>query len=47
MQKREIFREETATKKALHITLVTSNGLAPDSYLGMIQSQVLLDDLFL
>jgi hypothetical protein len=47
MQKREMFREETATKKALHITMVTSNGLAPDSYSGMIQSQILLDDLFL
>ena len=28
MQKRETFREETATKKALHITMTTSNGLA-------------------
>ena len=47
MQKRESFRDETATNKALHITMVTSNGLSPGSYLGMVQAQVLLDDLFL
>ena len=46
MRKREIFREETATKKALHITMVTSNGLAPGSYMGTVQAQVLLDDLY-
>ena len=46
MQKRETFREETATKKALHIVMVTSNGLSPGSYMGMVQAQVLLDDLF-
>ena len=47
MQKREIFREETAVKKALHITMATSNGFAPGSYLGMVQAQILLDDLFM
>ena len=46
MQKRETFREETCTKKALHVTMVTSNGLAPGSYMGMVQSQVTLDNLF-
>jgi len=46
MQKRETFREETATKKALHITMVTSNGFTEGSYLGTVQAQVLLDDLF-
>ena len=43
---RETFREETATKKALHITMVTSNGFAAGSYLGTVQTQVELDDLF-
>ena len=47
MHKRETFRAETATKKALHITLATSNGLAAGSYLGMVQAQVILDDLFM
>ena len=46
MQKRETFREETATKKALHVTMATSNGLAAGSYLGTVQAQVDLDDLF-
>jgi len=46
MKKRETFREETATKKALHITMATSNGLAAGSYLGTVQAQVELDDLF-
>ena len=46
MQKRETFREETATKKALHMTMVTTNGITPGSYTGMVQAQVLLDDLF-
>ena len=46
MQKRETFREETAVKKALHITMATSNGLAPGSFLGTVQYQILLDDLF-
>jgi hypothetical protein len=46
-EKRETFREETHTKKALHITMVTASGLTENSYLGLVQSQVLLDDLFL
>ena len=46
MQKRETFREETATKKALHVTMVTSNGLAAGSYLGTVQAQIEMDDLF-
>ena len=47
MLKRETFREETATKKAIHTTMVTSSGLAPGSYMGTVQAQILLDDLFL
>ena len=47
MRKRETFREETATKKALHITMATSNGMAQGSYMGTVQAQVTLDDLFL
>jgi len=47
LQKRETFRQETATKKALHVTMVTSFGLTPGSYLGMVQSQITLDDLFI
>jgi predicted transcriptional regulator len=46
LQKREAFRVESATNKALHITMVTSFGLKPGSHIGSVQAQVLLDDLF-
>ena len=46
LMKREVFREETETNSALHITMVTSNGIASGSYFGLVQAQVLLDDLF-
>jgi DNA-binding MarR family transcriptional regulator len=46
MAKRETFRDETKTKKALHVTMVTTGGLTPGSLVGMIQAQVLLDDLY-
>jgi AAA+ ATPase superfamily predicted ATPase len=46
MAKREIFRDETRTRKALHITIVTSSGLTPGSRTGTLQAQVLLDDLY-
>lgn len=47
MQKRkELFRSVTKTKKALHLTMVTSYGIKNNAYSGMIQSQVTLDDLF-
>lgn len=32
--------------KALHLTMITVNGLAHNAYWGMIQSEVVLDDLF-
>jgi hypothetical protein len=46
MTKRETFRNETETRKALHITMVTSSGLTPGSHTGTLQAQVLLDDLY-
>jgi AAA+ ATPase superfamily predicted ATPase len=45
-EKREIFREETGTKKALHLTMVTANGVAKDAYRSEIQSEVIMNDLF-
>jgi DNA-binding MarR family transcriptional regulator len=44
--KRETFREETGTRSALHTTMVTASGLTDSSYTGMVQAQILLDDLF-
>ena len=46
-ERRELFRSHTRTKKALHLTMVTTYGIKDNSYAGMIQSQVVMDDLFL
>ena len=46
LYKRETFCEETGTHLAVHIVMISANGLTPDSYRGMIQSVVTLDDLF-
>lgn len=40
------FREETKTRKAIHITMVTTYGLKPNEYAGMVQNEVVMDDLF-
>jgi hypothetical protein len=44
--KRSIFRHETKTKKALHITMLTTYGVKHNEYWGNIQSEVTMDDLF-
>ena len=40
------FREETKTKKAVHITMITTYGVKLNEYSGMIQNEVVMDDLF-
>lgn len=45
-ERRELFRSETATRKALHLTMVTTYGIKKNSYSDAIQSEVKLDDLF-
>jgi hypothetical protein len=45
-ERAEVFREVTGTKKALHTVLVTTSGITQNSYVGEIQSQITLDDLF-
>lgn len=45
-ERRELFRSQTKTKKALHLTMVTTYGIKENPYSGMIQSQVTMDDLF-
>jgi hypothetical protein len=47
MMKRETFREETKTKRALHTTMISASGLTDNSYMGMVQAQINLDDLFM
>lgn len=44
--RRELFRQSVATRKAIHLTFVTTYGLVHNAQSGMIQSVVTLDDLF-
>jgi len=41
----EIFRIETKTRKALHLTMITTYGVKPGKYSGLVQSEVILDEL--
>ncbi|MBQ9077781.1 MAG: ATP-binding protein [Muribaculaceae bacterium] len=45
-ERKETFRKVTKTRKALHLTMVTTYGIKDNAYSGMIQSQITLDDLF-
>ena len=40
------FREETGTKKTLHLTLIASEGLKQNAHSGIIQNLITGDDLF-
>ena len=40
------FRNETKTKKAIHLTMVTTFGIKPNEYAGIVQNEVVIDDLF-
>ena len=44
--KMETFREESKTKKALQLTMITTYGVKRNLYSNRVQSEVLLDDLF-
>ena len=44
--RRELFREQTRTRKALRLTLVTTYPLQQTRYSEMIPTVVALDDLF-
>ena len=41
-----VFAEETGTAKALHLTLVTVDGVARNTYWGLVQSEITAADLF-
>lgn len=45
-RKREVFWKETGTKKAIHMTMITANGLTFNAHTNDIQSEITLDDLF-
>ena len=40
------FQEETRSKNALHLTLITTYGLKFNEYAGRIQKVITMDDLF-
>jgi len=44
--KKSAFSMETKTRKAIHITMVTTYGVKRNEYWGNIQSEVTMDDLF-
>ncbi|MDR0834016.1 MAG: AAA family ATPase [Candidatus Symbiothrix sp.] len=44
--KRTVFREETQTNKALHLTMITTYGIRRNKFSGNIQSQITVNDLF-
>lgn len=45
LERRELFRDETQTRKALHLTMITTLGLKESPYSGDINSEVTLADL--
>ena len=45
-ERAEMFRSVTKTRKALHQTFITTYGLKKNMYSGTVQSEVILDDLF-
>lgn len=42
----EQFREDTKTKKAIHLTFVTVCGVKHNEQWSMIQNEITADDLF-
>ena len=47
IQRRELFRQQTKTRKSLHLTMITTHGLLPNKYSNDIQSEVTMEELFL
>ena len=45
-EKAEVFRVVSRTRKAIHLTMVTSNGLVDNAYANQIQSKITLEELF-
>ena len=45
-KKMQVFREVSKSKKALQLVMITTYGVRQNSHSGIVQSQVLMDDLF-
>ena len=46
IRKMEVFRAETGTKKALHITMITANGLKHNTYWNTVVNEIVAEELF-
>jgi hypothetical protein len=46
-QKRMLFKEETKTRKAVHLTMISTYGIKPNEYRGHIQSKITMNELFI
>ncbi len=46
LKRMNLFQKETATKKAIHITLVSGNGFKQNKYSGIVQNVITGEDLF-
>ena len=44
--KKSAFIETTQTRKAVHLTMVTTYGVRQNSHSGVVQSEITLEDLF-
>ena len=42
----EVFRNETKTRKALHLTMVSTYGVKPGKYAGVVHAEINMSDLF-
>ena len=42
----QVYREVIGVKRSIHLTMVTTYGLAQNAYRNHVQSEVTLDDLF-
>lgn len=45
--KRAVFSQVTKTRKAIHTTMITKNGLVHNTYWGDVQNEVVMNDLFI
>jgi len=45
-RRKSVFQEVTKTRKAIHLTMITTYGVAHNAYWNNIQSEVTMDDLF-
>jgi uncharacterized protein len=41
-----VFKEETSTRKAVLLTIITTFGLKSNSYSALVQNSLTMDDLF-